>query len=198
MEYDRQAYKTDPTFRQLFVARSKRLTKYVAGVLRAQDNGACRFLTFAELVNDLENTLLQVTKDKQNFTPSTRVDFPRFKAFYTSLNLPKDIQTDALIVWTAIRSFLKGSIEALQASNSVLPCESFTRVEILGKNRCRIPMELRESVYGIFEKYQRVLIKQKLWDDCDRIRVLIKRIERTRHNDPALFHSIRKTKIYVS
>lgn len=96
-----------------------------------------------------------------------------------------------------IRSFIKGSIEAFQSSEGILPIDSFLAIEILGKKRCRLPRDLRSHVYGIFCKYQVYKNQLGLWDDCDRIRHLLLRLEESKKEDPAAFDQVRKSKIYV-
>lgn len=202
MEYDRQQHRGDSTFRQLFVARSKRLTKYVSGVLGEDRCSVGCFLTYAELLSELESALPQLSgRGERPFKPSTRVDFVKFKDYYASR---QDLSKDAartnlgpLVVWTAIRSFLKNSIEAFQSPSGILSRESFSNIGVLGKNRCRVPYDLRDAIYDEFERYQAFLQSQNLWDDCDRIMVLIQRLEFARQNDLALFESVRRSKIYV-
>lgn len=199
MEYDCQKHNGDSTFSQLFVARSKRLTKYVSGVLGEVEGIGRGFLTYAELLCELESALPQISgRGERSFRPSARVDYVRFKDYYVSRQgLSKDTHPDPLVVWTAIRSFLKNSIEAFQSSTGFLSRESFSNIGVLGKNRCRVPSDLRDAIYDEFEQYQIYLQSQNLWDDCDRIISLIKRIEYARRNDSALFDSVRRSKIYV-
>ena len=202
MEYDRQQHKGDSTFRQLFVARSKRLTKYVSGVLGEVRGDTVGFLTYAELLSELESALPQLSgRSERPFKPSARVDYVRFKEYYASRQgLSKDAtktNLDPLAVWTAIRSFLKNSIEAFQSPSGVLSRESFSKIGVLGKNRCRVPSGMRDAIYDEFEQYQIFLQSQNLWDDCDRILTLIKRLEFARQDDSALFESVRRSKIYV-
>lgn len=68
---------------------------------------------------------------------------------------------------------MKGSIEAFQSPDGRLPRETFVEVELLGKNRCRVPLDLREDLYDEFLRYQTYLEEQTLWDDCDRVRHLL-------------------------
>jgi hypothetical protein len=59
------------------------------------------------LVQSLESTFLPEAKSQICFI-SRRVDFGRFKRDFTTSRSG----LDALVVWTGIRSYLKGSIEA--------------------------------------------------------------------------------------
>ena len=97
---------------------------------------------------------------------------------------------------TVIRTHIKGSIQAFQ-SGGILPRESFTTVEILGKNRCRVPVQLREHVYDEFETYEKFKQDKGLWDDCDRIRDLLLRFNEYKRVDPDVLDQVRRSRVYV-
>lgn len=127
-----------------------------------------------------------------SFGQRTRVDFNRFKQdFYA--DLPKKV--GALLVWRAINTHLKGSIEAYQSPSGMLSKKHF--LYKLGKNRCRISPELRLLIYEISLRYQQWLLKNNLWDNCDRIRTLGKKIEQAKMGDPTAFDEINISRIYV-
>ena len=102
MEHDRQKYGLDPTFSQLFVARSKRLCRYVSETVGAHDQST--FQTFEELIYKIDTTLPRLEKNNRHFYPSQRVDFQRFKqefhAAQTSKDKGKKETISAMIVWT--------------------------------------------------------------------------------------------------
>eukprot|EP00984_Skeletonema_dohrnii_P006920 scaffold2465_cov93-Skeletonema_dohrnii-CCMP3373.AAC.4 len=192
IEFDRQSTAAhDPSFTQLFVARSVRLCRYVEGAV-GEDNRTS-FLTYARLLNDIESTLPGQTR---NFNPSQKIDFGRFKRDFHSHSSSNE-KISALILWTVIRTFLKGSIEAFQTPEGILPRDEFVEVERLGKNRCRIPVELREQVYDEFLQYQKYLQDQQLWDDCDRVRHLLLRMKHAKKHDPETFAQVQRCKVYV-
>ena len=167
MEYGKQIYGQDSTFSQLFVARSKRLCRYVSEAMGNHDTNS--FHTFDELVYDLDTSLPSLEGSDKSFFPSQRVDFQRFKQeFYgaQSSSLSKEKKVSAMI-WTAIRAFIKGSIEAHKSTDGILPKDDFIAVEKLGKNRCRVPAEYRASMYDEFLKYEEYKAKLGLWDDID-------------------------------
>ena len=198
MEYDRQVYGQDSTFSQLFVARSKRLCRYVSEATGNHDTNS--FLTFDEHVYDLDTTLPSLAGSGSSFFPSQRVDFMRFKQeFYNtqSSSSSKEKKVSAMILWTAIRTFIKGSIEAHQSPDGNLPKDDFIAVEKLGKNRCRVPAEYRASMYDEFLKYEEYKAKLGLWDDIDRIQHLLSRLNKCMNTEPAVFDELRKSKIYV-
>jgi len=191
IEFDRQsAAAKDPSFTQLFVARSVRLCRYVEGAV-GEDNRTS-FLTYARLLNDIESILGQ----KRSFNPSQKIDFGRFKRDFHNRS-SSNSKISALISWTVIRTFLKGSIEAFQSPDGILPRDKFVEVERLGKNRCRIPVELREQVYDEFLQYQKYLDDEQLWDDCDRVRHLLFRIKHSKKEDPDAFDQVQRSKVYV-
>mmetsp|Transcript_16444 Transcript_16444/g.38138 ORF Transcript_16444/g.38138 Transcript_16444/m.38138 type:complete len:2423 (+) Transcript_16444:381-7649(+) len=194
MECDRQHFQGDTTFKQLFVARSKRLTKYVQGVIGVQDSDQTQFRTFMELINELDATL-QGSDDC--FVPSQRIQFSRFKLEFFNSSSSNSTIVSPLVAWTVIRSLLKGSIEAFRSPHGVLPRESFTDVHVLGSKRCRVPAEVRNSVYDIFLAYEGYKKDRGLFDDCDRIRHLITRLGETKVSKPEVFERVSKSRVYV-
>jgi len=194
MEYDRQKYNLDETFSQLFVARSKRLCRYVAGAICDQQK-KCH--TFEELLHELDTSLPRLEKGDRHFFPSQHVDYQRFKQEFYSNHSQKDVKTGALYVWTAIRTFIEGSVEAFQSLGGVLSKDDFTVLEKLGKNRCRIPFELREGIYEEFLRYQTYKNRFDLWDDCDRVKHVLLRLEELKKKDSLAFDKVRRSKVYV-
>lgn len=98
MEWDRQKFESDVTFSQLFVARSKRLCRYVSEVVGIHDRSL--FNTFDELMNHLESSLPNLVRGGRYFLPSQRVDFHRFKLEFHTDIFTKEKKIDALTVWT--------------------------------------------------------------------------------------------------
>ncbi|KAL7543061.1 hypothetical protein ACHAXR_012566 [Thalassiosira sp. AJA248-18] len=168
MEYDLQKYGQDPTFSQLFVARSKRLCRYVSEAVGGCDQNS--FCTFEELMYDIETTLSDLEEGAKMFLPSQRI---------------------------VIRTFIKGSIEAFQSPNGILPIDCFLAVEKLGKNRCRVPVDLRSYIYDLFLKYETYKNELGLWDDCDRMRHVLSRLNKSKATGSSEFDEVSKSKIYV-
>ena len=194
IEYDRQSRPgQDPTFTQLFVARSVRLCRYVEGTV--SEDTRTSFCTYGRLISDVESCL-PPGRHVKIFNPSQRMDFSRFKQEFHNLSA-KSERVSALISWMVIRTFLKGSLEAFQSPNGLLPMDAFVKAEQLGKNRCRIPPELREHLYAEFLRYQAYLADKKLWDDCDRVRHLALRIKESMELDPDAFSQVQRSKVYV-
>lgn len=191
MEYDRETKsKNNPAFSQLFVARSRQLCRYVQDAVGNNDRST--FVTFDSLVNRIEASLSGSIN--QNFRRSRHVDFYRFKdEFYMPAYPREDI--NALIVWKAIRTFVKGSIDAYQETGKVLSRENFVG---LGKNRCKVPLNMRDSLYDIFLQYQKWVDDEHLWDDMDRILALVKSTEDARRShSPVYEEEIKKSRLYV-
>ena len=176
--------------------RSIGLCNYVKKTVEESERSS--FTTFDKLVRDLESSLSQEMTCK--FPPMQRVDFATFKKDFYDERFPQD-KDGALIVWKAIKTFLKGSMEAYdpesQGSNGYLSREYFVSGE-LGKNRCKIPKERCMKIYDIFLKYEQWLTEQHLWDDCDHIRALIKGIEEAKRSRLTYYEEkIQKNKLYV-
>ncbi|KAL9182922.1 hypothetical protein ACHAXT_004201 [Thalassiosira profunda] len=195
LEFDRQRLGHKPNFSQRFVSRSAKLARYVENAVGS--SSASSFSTFNTLVRELDSLLPQLDGGTNHFNSSHHVDFSRFNRNFYAEHYSQNC-ISALICWRAIRSFLKGSIEAFQNANRVLSREHFVVSERLGKNRCQIPIELREAIFAIFVHYQQWMGENKLWDDCDRVGALLRRIEHAKVNNSSVFEEqIRRSKIYV-
>ena len=97
-----------------------------------------------------------------------------------------------------VRTFIKGSIEARTTSTGRLSREDFVNEDKLGRKRCRIPVAQREVIYSIYEQYQDWLVSEGLWDSCDQITSLLRRIEHVKSSDQTLYEErIRRHKIYL-
>ncbi|KAJ1385042.1 P-loop containing nucleoside triphosphate hydrolase protein, partial [Ochromonadaceae sp. CCMP2298] len=115
------------------------------------------------------------------YLPSKRVDFKRFKEqIFPSFGKPK---LDPLVAWTQIRSFIKGSVEALLGegadgssgnSSSGGRALSLPAYRALAKGRCRLQPPERAEAYAVYMQYEALLLRAGLWDDCDRVmRILL-------------------------
>jgi hypothetical protein len=192
MEYDGQLYSSNPAFRQLFVTRSTRLCRYVEEAVGEREY--CTFTTFQMLLQTLEGTLPRNEKALDiSFLPSSKMDFGRFKREVHSAKSSEGL--DALIIWTNIHTFIKGSIEALQHIDHVLPEAEYMG---LGKKRCRLSPEHRKIVYKTFTRYTNLLNSDnQLWDDCDRISSLLQRLEYTKEVDHEKYSRVGYSKLYA-
>jgi hypothetical protein len=125
------------------------------------------------------------------------VDFDRFKSEIYNEN----DQLDSLLIWTNIRSFIKGSIEAIQHPNFVLSRQEYLSTNNFGRKRCRLTVEQRNIVYDVFTKYNRYLKEKGLWDKGDKIISIINRLQHAKVYQPELLVKLDSfthlTKIYV-
>ena len=78
------------------------------------------------------------------------------------------------LVWTEIRSFLKGSAEALLSENGVLSLEDY---ESLGKKKAPNFSADRKVVYDLFCVYQRVHSSNRMFDEADLVFNIHKRLQ---------------------
>jgi hypothetical protein len=190
MDYDCFMGGNRPGFSQLFVARSRRLRDDVESVVGEGSEASTKseFTTFLSLVQKLEQSVRSIIKDLPVFLPSQCIDFQRFKREVWK----PCMEIDALIAWTSIRSFIKGSIEAVMA-NQPLSKDAYLG---LGKKRCRLSEEQRLAVYNVFDKYQLYCSNGKLWDDCERISQLLSSLSRIELISPFDYHELQYSKIY--
>ena len=201
MEFDRQKFSTDPLFSQLFIARSPRLCTYVEKTIGARDGSI--FVTFDKLLLELEKVLPKVDGIRDSFPEDLFMKFSTFKRDVYDGSDSNNV--DALIVWTNIRSFLKGSIEALQSTSNnkdfFVSKEEFLSENNFGKRRCRLETGQRELVYEVFLRYKEQLAETNAWDNCDRIVALIQRLLAAKKSHPDIFEGIQSwckwSKIYV-
>jgi superfamily I DNA/RNA helicase len=155
------------------VARSPRICAYVRGLVDGTKPAkGTTYSTFPKLLQALEFRLSSSSSEPSwvvSSNKSLRVDFGKFKreAFKSDFGL------DVLVIWSQIRSFIKGSIEAVQAGRPLTQEEYLG----LGENRCRLPREQRQTAYAAYEQYQQYLSHGRLWDDCDRLAVLLRKIQ---------------------
>jgi hypothetical protein len=196
MEYDREIHKDRDNFTQLFVARSAKLCRYVEGVVGNRDG--CELVTFHDLRDHLENELPTLGNIQNNYTNRNNkyMDFFRFKKEMFSDGTEC---IDPLVVWTNIRSFIKGSMEALGSEGGYLSKEEFLA---LGKKRYRLSEDQRETIYNIFERYRDFMDANELWDENDRIVALLRRLKLARGANFDLLHNSSKSwakfdKVYV-
>ena len=109
---------------------------------------------------------------------STHVDFTRFRdvlsgsSSSSSSGRGKAPPLDPLVVWTQIRSFIKGSIEAALAGRALTE-EEYLDFEVFGKDRCRLLHEQRKEVYAVYKRYEQEKQQRGWWDEGDRILSLL-------------------------
>ena len=87
----------------------------------------------------------------------------------------KKIDYHPTLVWTEIRSFIKGSAEALLSENGVLSLEDY---ESLGKKKAPNFSADRKVVYDLFCVYQRVHSSNRMFDEADLVFNIHQRLQR--------------------
>jgi hypothetical protein len=173
IHYDRHLA-TDASFSQLFVARSRRICNYVRETLsdlEPNDESVRRrldFQTFNNLIVLCEDDVGGSKAVYRNFPK--RVDFARFKRDFPTLIESSGL--DPLVVWTQIRSSIKGSIRAV-VKDKPLTLAEYLDFEVIGARRSRLNSDQRESAYRAFEVYEKHIRELGLWDDCDRVQSLL-------------------------
>ena len=163
IDFDRHLHENDTTFRALFVARSHRICRLVKSALglltdESQDS-SLEFFNYKELLESCEMQLFGATFPEEGFMT--------FDLFKTKIDCG---EVDPLVVWTSIKSFIKGSIEAV-VKREALSREEYLDVKTIGSKRCRLSPEQREHVYDVYVKYHTYMNREGMhrWDECDRI-----------------------------
>ena len=72
------------------------------------------------------------------------------------------------VIWTQIRAFIKGSIEAV-IKGSPISKEQYLDFNVFPIKRCRLSASQRELAYTIYEAYDKLLEDNGLWDDTQRV-----------------------------
>ena len=175
------------------MSRSNRLCIYVESSVGS--NPQSDFYTFDNLLHELHVSLSDEERCTTDFNQRQRVGYAQFKQFYDE-QYPQE-KVAALIVWRAIRTFIKGSVEAFQNSTTGVLSRDFFVSDKLGKNRCKVPIDIRGRIFDIFVHYQAWLQVQNSWDDCDRVRFLLRKIEEAKMSNSVAYEKVKWGKIYI-
>jgi hypothetical protein len=171
MVEDRERAELPGGLRQLFVCRSARVCALARGIQASQCGEVALtgtdFLTLNEFLKLLLGGPVAPPPGRRTYTASRRVDYERFRAM---LPAPRPVKRggarlDALVLWTQIRSFIKGSIEAARAGRP-LTLEEYLD---LAPERCRLAPHQRREAYAVFQEYESRLVRDGLWDDSGRV-----------------------------
>jgi hypothetical protein len=168
---------------QLFVARSPRICLLVISLqgsgtgVQAQDN--MHFLTLHEVIHKVVSAL-GLADNKPWDRKGLRVDYPKFKrdifpAVLAARRRAATCTMDALVVWTVMRSFIKGSYEAVlgidstgarQSERAGKPIDVETLLN-LGEERLRLSPEQRREAFELCHKCRAEYDSKGLWDNGD-------------------------------
>eukprot|EP00597_Dinobryon_sp_UTEXLB2267_P010567 CAMPEP_0170100792 /NCGR_PEP_ID=MMETSP0020_2-20130122/1864_1 /TAXON_ID=98059 /ORGANISM="Dinobryon sp., Strain UTEXLB2267" /LENGTH=664 /DNA_ID=CAMNT_0010323745 /DNA_START=228 /DNA_END=2219 /DNA_ORIENTATION=- len=170
-------------FGQLFVSRTVGVCELVK-FLYKDGEGSSRsnrvdFFTLERFITQMEDTVrLKRMPSSRTFPKKQRVDFSYFRDQLFPQIKSKDNTMDPLVVWTQIRSFIKGSIEAVLLGRP-LHLKEYLDLEAFGKERCRLPKDLRRKAYEIYSKYEAEMRRRQMWDDADRVMDILARCNLT-------------------
>ena len=88
-------------------------------------------------------------------------------------NSKEKVDYHPTLVWTEIRSFIKGSAEALLSENGELSLEDY---ESLGKKKAPNFSADRKVVYDLYRVYQRERSSKRMFDEADLVYNIHKRL----------------------
>lgn len=203
---------TTDGYRQCFIARSHLVrawvTKRQMEAQREPDSvqysiANTHFAVIEDIVSECRENLPWVSKHAPGepeetqaaFLPNKRVDFMRFKDEFINGFLANSStkfklkRVNASIAWIQIKSFIKGSIEAVLRWDPDFPrvkekatvCAFLSRAEYtdpvagaINARRCNLTQGDREEYFKLFERYQSWCGKNGYWDDVDRLFDLFK------------------------
>ena len=204
ISHDRQMCPPDAPLHQLFVSRNYRICRMVESLAggevndqaaaaprdalndfqaerSARDAHSTSFMTFNKLLDRCTRVYAPELAQTHSMSRNAEayVRFATFRDdFYAAHRGERGAGAagvDALLVWTQIRSFICGSIEAVELSirsGGVAPCvplEAYLDREKFSAGRCRLTDEQRRAAYACFERYRKWKAENGLWDDSDRI-----------------------------
>ena len=94
---------------------------------------------------------------------------------------------DPILVWQEIKSFIKGSVQALMSNNGYLSKEEYMK---LGKSKAPNFTDKREAIYVMFQAYQKhrrdpTEVQEEYFDECD----LLHHLYQHRSNFTCIIHN---------
>jgi len=170
MSFDRRQQSGCSHGQQLFVARSRRICHFVGtlqgyphGFSGAHDTLGMKLQTLADLIKYVATAL--GLSDK--FGAGARVDWYRFKSDIF-LRARKSMKAgggrlDALEVWKAMRSFIKGSICSLE-NDCAIDKDTYMG---FGVKQVRLTERKRQEAFKAYACVSKLYRNEGLWDDCD-------------------------------
>ena len=90
----------------------------------------------------------------------------------------EDKRTDPLLIWMEIKSFIKGSMKAVESKDGYLTEGEY---EELGKKMAANFAGNRQEVYKVFKKYQEFITlraEENVFDECQFVHNLLKRLRK--------------------
>ena len=118
------------------------------------------------------------TSIKKDKDPRREITYPVFKLeLWPKMKKTSKEKVDyhPTLVWTEIRSFIKGSAEALLSKKGELSLEDY---ESLGKKKAPNFSADRKVVYDLYQVYQRERSSKRMFDEADLVYNIHKRLQR--------------------
>lgn len=113
-------------------------------------------------------------QDLKNFDPRREVTYSVFVSeLWPGMTKKLKAQYHPTLVWTEIRSFIKGSIEALHTECGYLSSEEYCE---LGRKRAPNFSADREVVYSLFRIYQQIKCSLRMFDEADVVHHIYNRL----------------------
>ena len=108
------------------------------------------FMTLDQFIEHLEKV---ITPDEHNQTPnefkaSRKVGYRYFES-HIYPRLKNSRMMDSLVLWTQIRSFIKGSVEVAR-NNRHLTLEEYLDLSVFSSERCRLDSEDRCIAFKLY------------------------------------------------
>ena len=177
MRSDREAsFLSGQVITQLFVTRSPRLCSFMKlyqcqqmGELETGEAATTDYLSLTEFISHFEAACCRfkgIGRPKVYVRPN-EVTYARFRReVYPFINKRSECKLDALVVWTQIRSFIKGSIDAAHPQGEPLLKEQYIS---LPRSRCKLSPAEKEHVYEVYMRYEEHLASMGLWDEVSSV-----------------------------
>lgn len=113
-------------------------------------------------------------QDQKSFDPRREVTYVVFVSeLWPRMTKKIKAQYHPTLVWTEIRSFIKGSIEALHTERGFLSLEDYSD---LGRKRAPNFSADREVVYTLFRVYQQTKCSLRMFDEADVVHQVYSRL----------------------
>lgn len=158
---------------QLFVTRSPRLCSFMKLYQQqshqaqslAADSLTADYLSLADFIGRIEVAYYRFkgTGRGRVYARSNQVTYMRFRReIYPFINKRSECKLDASVVWTRIRSFILGSIEAAYPRGESLSEERYLTVP---RSRCKLAPLEQGQVYEVYKRYEEYTASLGLWDE---------------------------------
>ena len=119
--------------------------------------------------------------DSKSFDPRREVTYVVFVSeLWPRMTKKVKVQYHPTLVWTEIRSFIKGSIEALHTEQGFLSLEEYSD---LGRKRAPNFSADRELVYSLFVVYQNTKCSLRMFDEADVVHNVYTRLQKVQVPD---------------